>query len=90
MKSGSTFQEAVLAAFRSGIFSVWYMLFCMLSAGLTSWSWEEEWEVSPIFFSLRSLAILSCDELKSSSFQPAFPQPESSALQLSALSLSSI
>lgn len=58
MKLGSTFQEAVLAAFRSGIFSVWYTLFCMLSAGLTSWGWEEEREVSkrvcssPIFFSL--------------------------------------
>lgn len=45
---------------------------------------------SHLLLHLSSLAVLSCDELKSSSFQPAFPQPEPSALQLAALSLSSI
>ena len=40
---------------------------------------------SHLLLPLSSLAILSCDELKSSSFQP-----EPSALQLAALSLSSI
>lgn len=44
---------------------------------------------SHLFLPLCSLAILSCDKLESP-FQPAFPQPEPSALQVAALSLSSI
>lgn len=41
-KLDSLFQETVLAVSRSAIFSGHYMLFFMLSAGLTSCSWEEE------------------------------------------------